>query len=919
MAVLTSKLIIELLDRATGPARAVAAAVNRLSAMQTRNAAALAATQAQMFGAVAAAYGLKHALAAPVTAASEFETTMLDIGQKADLSDEAIAALGKRIRDLAPIVNKSSGEVAKGVDALIGFGLDPDRAMALIEPIGKAATAYRAEVEDLAKAGYSALDNLKLPADQFGKALDAMAVAGKEGAFELKDMAREFPSLTAGAQALGMTGVTAVARLAAVLEIARKGAASGSEAATNTANLMQKIIAPDAVTKFKKVGIDIRAELKKTQKAGGDVFEMVDRLLKKATKGDQAKIVDFFADKQVLEFLRPLWQNIDEYKRIRDQALKATGVVEMDYKRRMMTNAAVTEAFQIRLRELGITIGNTLLPGLNRVMDALRPMLQGFERFAAANPRLVSGAIGLASALIGLRIAGIAAKYALLWLWGGALAAGVAGMKGLAAATVVAKLALLPFAATLRAARSAMIGFAAASAIVGTGGALKIAGLALLGLLNPLRLVTAALVALRFAVIGTGIGAVLLGIAAAGTYIYKNWSNVKQLFSGFGEGFMAEIAAIKPMLQPVIDWIGKAKDKISELLTPAAGSGKAWRAAGSGIGRSLGGIVSSVTKSLSSIGNWGQLGDTIGSAISRAVVGGVSGAIGAIKSIDWSGLGASIGAAIAGIDWGSVAMTVLRALGAALQASGELLFGVIRGLIKGAFNFDLVEDGGRIVEQLAAGVRSRIAEMSSVASEIGAAISTNAGALFSAGAALIQQLWEGMKSKVKALLGWIAGIGGQIRSAIGGASAAASAAGGGGGGGGVAGARAAGGPVQRGRTYLVGERGTELFTPDASGTILSAAATARALAAAVRQPPALPRPTLPEVPQFRDVAALQGRKAGGDGGGREQSVVNHNSFNVSVQAAPGQSTESIAEEVLRKLSDRVNALSRGSYSDGAYA
>jgi hypothetical protein len=44
---------------------------------------------------------------------------------------------------------------------------------------------------------------------------------------------------------------------------------------------------------------------------------------------------------------------------------------------------------------------------------------------------------------------------------------------------------------------------------------------------------------------------------------------------------------------------------------------------------------------------------------------------------------------------------------------------------------------------------------------------------------------------------------------------------GGGGGGGFGGARAAGGPVRSGRTYLVGERGPELFTPNGSGSIIS--------------------------------------------------------------------------------------------------
>lgn len=44
----------------------------------------------------------------------------------------------------------------------------------------------------------------------------------------------------------------------------------------------------------------------------------------------------------------------------------------------------------------------------------------------------------------------------------------------------------------------------------------------------------------------------------------------------------------------------------------------------------------------------------------------------------------------------------------------------------------------------------------------------------------------------------------------------------------VAGARAAGGPVSAGQTYLVGEQGPELFTPSGNGSITSNAALASA-------------------------------------------------------------------------------------------
>lgn len=794
MAVLTSKLILELIDRITAPARTIAASLNKITAMQQSNAAMMAATSQKLFVTAAAAYALAKGLQAPVQAAAAFETSLLNVGQKADMSDESIAAMGKRIRALAPIINQSALEVAKGVDTLVGFGLDPERAETLMGPIGRAATAYQAQIDDLAKAGFAALDNLKVKAGDFGKALDVMAQSGKEGAFEIKDMAQHFPQLSAAAQALKMTGVPAVGRLSAALQIARKGAGDGATAANNTANLMQKIISPETTKKFKAFGIDIRKELKKTQDAGGDIFEMIAKQVDKALKGDLSKIGDIFGDKQVSEFLNALIPNLEEYRKIRDKALSAKGVVDNDFDRRMKTNAAQTQAFKIQVNDLSITIGNILLPTVNRLMAAISPVIKSFERFAAANPKLVTGIVAVTASLIGLRMAGLAARLALGWMAGAALMTAAAGLKALAIATRIATIAMLPFGAALRAvrtglvaARTAMIGFAAVTAILGTGGALKMAGVALLGLLNPLRLVRAGLFALKVAMIGTGIGAALVAIGAAGAFIYQNWSGIKAMFAGIGTGLMAALQPVMGTVQPVIDLFSRLYEKVSGMLGPINAGKAAWQSFGESIGSSVGGVITTVIQKVA------DLADKVGT----------------------------------------------------------------------------------------------------LASDMGAKITAGASALYAAGGALLTQLWEGMKAKFGALLGWAAGIPGRVAGALGGGNSRAAGGAGNavGGAPAVAGARAAGGPVQSGRSYLVGERGMELFTPGMSGGITSAADTVRLLK--------------------ENALAGAAKQSGGGGGGSMTNTVT-----IQVQAAPGQSTEAIAAAVERKFSEKLAQLSRGAYSDG---
>lgn len=145
--------------------------------------------------------------------ASEFESLLLDIAQKADLADNTMLSLGQRITDLSTDLGRSQAEIAGVMDNLMGRGMDNKTA---------------------------------------------------------------------------------------------EGAGTSSEAATNTANLMQKIISPATKKKFAEAGIDIRKELKKVQDEGSDVFVFIADAVTRATGGDLTKIGDYFQDAQVQLFLIPL-------------------------------------------------------------------------------------------------------------------------------------------------------------------------------------------------------------------------------------------------------------------------------------------------------------------------------------------------------------------------------------------------------------------------------------------------------------------------------------------------------------------------------------------------------------------------------------------------------------------------------------
>lgn len=136
----------------------------------------------------------------------------------------------------------------------------------------------------------------------------------------------------------------------------------------------------------------------------------------------------------------------------------------------------------------------------------------------------------------------------------------------------------------------------------------------------------------------------------------------------------------------------------------------------------------------------------------------------------------------------------------------------------------------------------------------------------------------------------------------------------------VDGARAKGGPVRSGGTYLVGERGPELRTFSRSGFIHDATSTARmmrsaALASAALAFPAAAAPAAvgPDVPAVNAAERSMQR----DSAAVPSISIASGAFSFTIHAAPGQSPEQIAAEVERVLSAKLNALSRGAFSDGA--
>lgn len=413
---------------ASGIGGTFARAQSRVGDAIRRNNEAIAETRGKLFDAAAGYFVLKEAIGAPIADAMRFETVLENIGQKADIQRDKLSGIGDAIMELSGKTGRSIDDIGASVDSLVGRGASLDVALAASEPIARAAFAYQASSEDLAAASWAAIDNLKVSASDVGTVMDIMSTAGKEGAFELKDMAQYLPALGAAYQALGQTGVGAVGDISAALQISRKSTGDASTAANNLANLMQKIYAPATVKKFGEAGVDLIAEMEAAATRGLTPIEAIAEITEKTLNGDLSKMGNLFEDAQAQAALRALIQNVDEYRRIRGEAMSSKGVVDEDYQRRAETAAGAFERWDSAVGRLSTTFGESLLPVLTDLVDVTIPFVEAIGSLVRSSPGLTAGLVGAAAgllafktALTGLRFIGLLGKGGALSLVGGGL------------------------------------------------------------------------------------------------------------------------------------------------------------------------------------------------------------------------------------------------------------------------------------------------------------------------------------------------------------------------------------------------------------------------------------------------------------------------------------------------------------------
>jgi len=307
----------------------------------------------------------------------------------------------------------SQSEAIGGVAQFVSKTGDIDTAMRNWENFAKIARATDSEIGDIADAAadLSAKFDIKSVEDM-KQAFAGLVQQGKEGAFELKDMAEQFPRIGAAARNFGWSGTRGLSQLGGLAQIARQSTPGSEEAATSVENFFNQLQVKNADLEKGKFGQRFSIYNKAGDQRSGvkDLEELAPQLIDSVggNTGKLLKILDIRGMRAIAS-LNSVYNDTvqatkgtDKEKRTaamtavraeitrRVDTRAANGMLDTDYAR---AQGATGDGLDRLVEDLRTEFGKKLLPVLQEAIPEFRELIPTVvdltDKFVQAAPAII--------------------------------------------------------------------------------------------------------------------------------------------------------------------------------------------------------------------------------------------------------------------------------------------------------------------------------------------------------------------------------------------------------------------------------------------------------------------------------------------------------------------------------------------------
>lgn len=391
--------------------------VQEITEKQAANKQAISQTKAQLGGLIGTVTALGTAIyAGPVKNAQEFQTALKKVETIADTDLVPMAKLRQEIINLSNETGKSANDLAEDVYNAISAGQSTADAVGFVENATKLATAGYAESGQALDVLSTILNAYGMEASKVTDVSDMLIQIQNKGKTTVADlsssMGKIIPTANANNVALEQLG-------AGYATLTSKGIAT-AEATTYMNGMLNELGKSGSQTDKilrSKTGKSF-SELMKSGYSLADVLQIVQEDAESSGKSLSDMFSSSEAGKAALSIMS---DGVDTFNASVQGMLDSCGATQKAYDIMMNNAEANTTKAKNSIKNLGIVLGDMLLPYVEQAAGKVAELATKFTEFAQENPQVIATVAKVAAGLAGLKAGGLVAKLGFLQVKGGIL------------------------------------------------------------------------------------------------------------------------------------------------------------------------------------------------------------------------------------------------------------------------------------------------------------------------------------------------------------------------------------------------------------------------------------------------------------------------------------------------------------------
>lgn len=488
--------------------------------------------------------------------AVDFEKGMSNVSTLVDTNVESMKNMSDSVLDISKRTPVALNDLTSALYDVRSAGIPAADALGVLEKSAKLGVTGLGTTSESVDLVTSAINAFGLKGKEAEKVYDNIVKTTKAGKTTISGLAQGFGAVAGTVANSNIKIDEYLSSVAAMTTTGLPAAVAHTQVRAALSGLTRETKESAAI--FKSLGVNSFKEL--VVQSGGMVNAF--GLIKKQLKGNDADLLKVVGSVEAYNAIISLTGKQNEiYATTLNDMRFGKDLFDEGYNKQLETNAAQLQLFANGIQKIGISIGNSVLPPLNKGLKVVMFFMDAFDKL----PQPIKSAISVIALLAGIS----------LLAFGGILLAVSAVTKTIASFSEGLSLMIAKSPAFAR----SLITLARCFMSLGT------------------------------AIMTTPVGWVIAAVAAialCAIIIRKYWTPITKLFVGIGKGIKEALGPtvneFKRFLQPLAPIIAKIKEFgawITKIIQPVNTSGKKAESLGLSIGKLIGGflkIVIAITK-----------------------------------------------------------------------------------------------------------------------------------------------------------------------------------------------------------------------------------------------------------------------------------------------------------------------------------